>query len=57
MANKKFIDLLDKVITAPDNLYPEKLMFSYQGVLYPAVISSQKILKLLNPLKSGMMCY
>lgn len=52
-----FIDMLDKVITAPENLSPEKLMF-FQGVLYPAVISSQKFLKLLNPLKSGMMmCY
>jgi len=47
--------MLNKVITAPDNLSPEKPMFSYQGVFYPAVISSQKFLKLLNPLKSGMM--
>lgn len=57
LPKKKPIDMLVKVITAPDNLYPEKLMIFFQGLSYP-VIRRQKFLKLFNLLKSGMMmCY
>lgn len=45
---KKFIALVDKAMADGVKMAPEELMFSYQGILYPATVCNPEVFKALE---------